>query len=372
MNYESKSYGIGEYIIKEGEIGKGFYILEEGTLEVSRQGKVISHINQEGAMFGELSELLMSKRDASIIAKSEAKVRFFEVGLEDFVQKNPKFAVKIIRNLGRRLSRMNTLTIEGNTRNNFLQSAFGETTNDTISKNKILVIDDKPMIVEQIKRFSVEPGWEIVGANDISSAIAIAESTVFSAIIISCSLPNEGAVELRRKLKTNPKSSNTPVVGMVVKGDDLSMRKAGEAGFSEMITKPLEKNIVMSRLYHVLRLDPSDQYFEENENILVFRIPKIISPKLFEDIESCFSSRIRRTINNGIENVVMDLTNVEEVGEDTVELVGNFAEMIEELGNPFKLGFAAQGEDTDMWKNLDGCEEAEIFESVEDAKSQMT
>ena len=55
-----------------------------------------------------------------------------------------------------------------------------------------------------------------------------------------------------------------------------------------------------------------------------------------------FSSRIRRTINNGIENVVMDLTNVEEVGEDTVELVGNFAEMIEELGNPFKLGFAAQ------------------------------
>jgi hypothetical protein len=25
-----------------------------------------------------------------------------------------------------------------------------------------------------------------------------------------------------------------------------------------------------------------------------------------------------------------------------------------------------------MWKNLDGCEEAEIFESIEDAKNQMT
>ena len=183
---------------------------------------------------------------------------------------------------------MNTLTIEGNTRNNFLQSAFGETTNDTISKNKILVIDDKPMIVEQIKQFPSNQAGKLWVRMIFPSAIAIAESTVFSAIIISCSLPNEGAVELRRKLKTNPKSSNTPVVGMVVKGDDLSMRKAGEAGFPEMITKPLEKNIVMSRLYHVLRLDPSDQYFEENENILVFRIPKIISPKLFEDIESCF------------------------------------------------------------------------------------
>ena len=372
MSYESKSYGVGEYIIKEGEVGKGFYILEEGTLEVSRKGKVISHINQEGAMFGELSELLTCKRDASIIAKSDASVRFFEVGLEDFVEKNPKFAVKIIRNLGRRLCRMNNLTIEGNTRNNFLQSAFGETTSNIISKIKILVVDDKPMIIEQLNRFSIEPGWEIVGANDISSAIEIAESTVFSAIIISCALPNEGAVELRRKLKTNPKSSNTPVVGMVIKGDDLSARKASEAGFSDMITKPLDKNMVMSRLYHVLKLDPSDQYFDECENFLIFRIPQIISPKLFEDIESCFSSRIRRTINNGIENVAIDLSNVEEIGEDSVELVGNFAEMIEELGNPFNLGFIAQGEDTDMWKNLDGCEEAEIFESLEDAKSQMT
>ena len=32
-----------------------------------------------------------------------------------------------------------------------------------------------------------------------------------------------------------------------------------------------------------------------------------------------------------------------------------------EVKNPFKLGFAAQGEDTDMWKNLDGCEEARFF-----------
>ena len=372
MNYESKSYGEGEYIIKEGEVGKGFYILEEGTLEVSRQGKVISHINQEGAMFGELSELLMSKRDASIIAKSEAKVRFFEVGLEDFVEKNPKFAVKIIRNLGRRLSRMNKLALEGNTRNNFLQSAFGQTTTNKSNKVKILVVDDKPMIIDQINRFSIEPGWEIFGANDISSAIDIAESTVFSAIIISCALPNEGAVELRRKLKTNPKSSNTPVVGMVIKGDDLSARKASEVGFSDMITKPLDKNMFMSRLYYVLRLDPSDQYFEVDENILIFRIPKVISPKLFEDIESCFSSRIRMTINDGIENVAIDLSNIEEIGEDTVELVGNFAEMIEEFGNPFNLGFIAKGEDTDMWKNLDGCDEAEVFESLEDAKNQMT
>jgi hypothetical protein len=30
------------------------------------------------------------------------------------------------------------------------------------------------------------------------------------------------------------------------------------------------------------------------------------------------------------------------------------------------------GEDSEMWRNLDGCEEAEIFESLEDAKTQMS
>ena len=107
------------------------------------------------------------------------------------------------------------------------------------------------------------------------------------------------------------------------------------------------------------------------KNILFFRVPKIITPDLFEDIKSGYSSRIKTTINDGIENVVIDLSNLEEVGEDSVELVGEFAELIEEMGSPFKMAFVVHGEDAEMWKNLDGCEEAEIFESLEDAKNQM-
>ena len=122
----------------------------------------------------------------------------------------------------------------------------------------------------------------------------------------------------------------------------------------------------------MLNLDASDQYFDLEENILFFRVPKIITPKLFDDITSSFSPRIRPTINDGIENVVMDLTALEEVGEDSVELVGEFAEMIEEMGSPFKIGFIVQGEDSEMWRNLDGCEEAQIFESLEDAISKLS
>jgi CheY-like chemotaxis protein len=373
MIYETKHFNAGDYIIKEGEMGKGFYILEEGELEVVRSEKVLNEINLKGAMFGELSELLMAKRDASIRAKTNASVKFFDMGLHTFVEENPKFAVKMIRNLGRRLSRMNAVAIQGNTRNDILKSISASfSTEKEGQKVRILVVDDKPMIIEQIKGFAEEPGWLVEGTGDIASAVSLSESQEYNAFIISSSLPEDGAIELRRKLKSNSKFSNVPVVAMVIKGDDSAVKRATDSGFSHIIFKPLEKNKVSTVLYDVLELDASDQYFDLEENVLLFRVPKITTTELLEDIKDSYSGRLHSTINDGIENIVIDLSEIDEAGEDSVELVGEFAELIEEMGSPFRLGFVFQGEDAEMWKNLDGCEEAEIFESIEDAKNQMT
>ena len=184
MIYETKHFKAGDYIIKEGEIGKGFYILEEGELEVVRSEKVLNEIYLKGAMFGELSELLMAKRDASIRAKTNASVKFFDMGLHTFVEENPKFAVKMIRNLGRRLSRMNAVAIQGNTQNDILKSISAScSTEEEGQKVRILVIDDKPMIIEQIKEFAKDPGWIIEGAADIDSAISLSEAFDFNTYI---------------------------------------------------------------------------------------------------------------------------------------------------------------------------------------------
>ena len=167
-------------------------------------------------MFGELSELLCNKRDASI-RKTGAKVKYFDMELSEFVEQNPKFAVKIIRNLGRRLCRMNAVAIQGNTRNDFLKNiANPQVGNEEDLTSRLLVVDDKPMIIQQIKDFARNL-WLIEGTDDIEKAVALSERDEFNAYIISCSLPDDGAIELRRKLKTNPNSSTAPVVGMLVR-----------------------------------------------------------------------------------------------------------------------------------------------------------
>jgi hypothetical protein len=156
---------------------------------------------------------------------------------------------------------------------------------------------------------------------------------------------------------------------MLVKIDDSALKTAADAGFSHFIYKPIVKNAALTTLYQVLELDPSDQYFQVVKGSLLFSVPAELTASLVDEIKSSFRARIRDTINDGVDKVIIDVSKLEEVGEDSVELVGDFAEEIEGMGNPFDIAFISQGEDSDMWKNLDGCEEAEVFDTLEDAVS---
>ena len=118
-----QEYGAGEVVLAEGELGTGFCILESGSLEVIRDGKVISEIDMAGAIFGELSELLSLKRDAVIRAKTDSRVRHIEENIASICEKNPKVALKLMRTLGRRLYRMNRLAVRGDSQNDHLRSA---------------------------------------------------------------------------------------------------------------------------------------------------------------------------------------------------------------------------------------------------------
>lgn len=373
MIYETKHFKPGEFILREGEVGKGFYILDNGELEVSRNEKVINEINLKGAMFGELSELLMTKRDASIRAKTDATVKFFDMGLQEFVEKNPRFAVKIIRNLGRRLCRMNAMTLRGNTRNDFLRSITSLSDTEQRSQVvRILVVEDKKMIVDQLKDCVLQTEWEIEGAESAAEALQLCREHQYCAIAISSTLQGDESVNLRRKLKTNPNTSRTPVIGLMVKGDDNALRIASDSGFSNFIFKPIEKSAALNVLYKVLSLDASDQYFDVIENILCFIVPSNLTTRLIDEIKASYAARIRNTINDGIERLIIDVSKVNEIGEDSVELVGDLAEELEEFGNPFEIGFVSLSNDADMWKNLDGCEEAEVFETLEEAISGLS
>jgi CheY-like chemotaxis protein len=370
--YETREYEVNDTILKEGELGKGFCILEEGVVEVIRDNKILNEIDQKGAIFGELSEILMYKRGASVRAKTKTKVKYFDNKLEQLVAENPKFAVKMIRNLGRRLYHMNQLAIEGNTKNDILIDANDESSINTGQASPIiLVVEEKHHIISQLTDVFSSQGWKLRSASDESSTLKECEDTTFSAIIISLSLPEDAAIELRRKLKTNPKAMRSPIIGMSVKGDEASLKKATDAGFENFISKPIDGQSVSSTMYKILKLDPSDQYFDILKDALYFKLPSPMSPFVINEIKENIEPRIRKTINEGIEKIIVDVSGLDEIGEDEIDVVGDIGEKLEEMVVPIKGAFVAKGDEAEMWTNLDGCEEWIVCKDISEAHQKL-
>ena len=367
-----QEYQVGEIVLPEGELGKGFCILESGTLEVIRDDRVLSEIDMKGAIFGELSEILGMKRDASIRAKTVAQVRHVEESVSDIVAKNPKVAIKLIRTLGRRLYRMNKIATRGDSENEILKKASdteeGSAVDDTI---RILVVDDKPNIIKQLSEMFAKSEWVVEGAADEATALQACESSSFSAILISMGLPNDGAIGLRRKLKTNHRVLNTPVIGMIVMGDEAAQKKALDSGFADCISKPFNQNKTDAVLYKVLNLDSSARYFKFIDDFLFFGLPPELTPFVINDIKENMDQRIRNTINEGILKLIIDVSSLEEVEEEAIEVVGEFSEKIEDMKLPMRGAIIATGEDAEMWNNLDGCEDWSICENLEEAKQSF-
>lgn len=68
------SHARDSIIIKEGDVGSVVYVMEQGKVEVSKDGKLLSYIQQPGSVFGELAILYNCTRTATIRAITDCKL----------------------------------------------------------------------------------------------------------------------------------------------------------------------------------------------------------------------------------------------------------------------------------------------------------
>jgi CRP/FNR family cyclic AMP-dependent transcriptional regulator len=96
----------GAYIVRQGEVGTGFYMIASGSVRVVRGGRVLATLGP-GDFFGELSVLDHSPRMAHVIAA--APTECLALPSWDFMkllEKNPKIALSVLKVLARRIREM--------------------------------------------------------------------------------------------------------------------------------------------------------------------------------------------------------------------------------------------------------------------------
>jgi CRP-like cAMP-binding protein len=97
------AFPAGEYIVRQGQVGTGFYLITSGRVRVVRGSERLAHLGP-GEFFGELSVLDQAPRMAHVIAEEPTTcLALASRDLTRLLEKHPRIALAMLRVVARRL-----------------------------------------------------------------------------------------------------------------------------------------------------------------------------------------------------------------------------------------------------------------------------
>lgn len=119
-----------------------------------------------------------------------------------------------------------------------------------MSEMKILVVDDEAKIVEVLKAYLEQAGFEVATACDGASALASARDEQPDLAVLDIMLPGMDGLEVTKALQ---KELDTPVILLTAKSDEVDRLVGLEIGADDYIVKPFSPREVVARVKAVLR-----------------------------------------------------------------------------------------------------------------------
>ena len=105
--YPLQRFAEGDRIFVEGDEGRAMYVVRSGKVAIMSAGAVLETVGPNET-FGELTLIDGVPRGATAIAREETEVALIdEAAFNRLVERNPAFALDLLRRLSARLRRMN-------------------------------------------------------------------------------------------------------------------------------------------------------------------------------------------------------------------------------------------------------------------------
>jgi CRP-like cAMP-binding protein len=102
----------GKVLVREGAAGAEFFVILDGTAEVSRHGRRVATLDP-GAFFGDLALLDRAPRNATVTAKTP--MQLMVLGQREFatmIDDVPEFAHKLLTGLAHRLREYDAKSVQ--------------------------------------------------------------------------------------------------------------------------------------------------------------------------------------------------------------------------------------------------------------------
>jgi DNA-binding response OmpR family regulator len=120
----------------------------------------------------------------------------------------------------------------------------------------VLVVDDDPVILKLLEvNFDME-GFTVLVARDGDEGIEIARSQRPDLVVSDIMMPKRSGLELVVELKSDPSTSDIPIILLSAKAQNADVRAGIDAGADDYITKPFEPLELVERVNRLLEPNP--------------------------------------------------------------------------------------------------------------------
>ncbi|ALM20814.1 response regulator receiver:transcriptional regulatory protein [Nonlabens tegetincola] len=131
-------------------------------------------------------------------------------------------------------------------------------------KEKILIVDDEPDILEIVGYNLKNEGYQVYTAENGDEGVKKAKKKKPDLIILDVMMPIMDGIEACEKMRKIPELDNSIITFFTARGEDFSMIAGFDAGADDYITKPVKPRLLISKVKSLLRRKIKEVESDEN------------------------------------------------------------------------------------------------------------
>jgi two-component system alkaline phosphatase synthesis response regulator PhoP len=144
-------------------------------------------------------------------------------------------------------------------------------------KQKILLVDDEPDIVDLIKYHLEKEGYLVSTASNGVECLSIAKSFVPDLILLDVMMPEMDGIEACVELRKEPILKGVIIAFLTARAEDYSQVAGLDSGADDYITKPIKPRVILSKIKALLRRSNVNHIIKDDKVSLEINRDKYIA-----------------------------------------------------------------------------------------------
>ena len=183
---------------------------------------------------------------------------------------------------------------------------------------KILIVDDELVSREKLRKIMDTLGQSVVVENGEDALRVATSQDSPDLILLDIIMPGMDGYEVYKKLKSNRKTSNIPVIFITVRSEDDDMAKGLGLGAVDYIAKPFSPSIVKARVQNHLELKKHHNHLEKLVNDRTVELKKTTKEMQVETAERKQTAEALRKSEEKYRLLIENATDAIFIAQDEV------------------------------------------------------